>query len=263
MLYADAPGAYEQPSQGKRALYMNVRRLDFSSRLFYLPEIRKGGANMAKIKEQESEYTQFITCVEDMPAVASDIVSKYCDVNSVDESDIYPSIWNDIITELYIKLFRPCNRLLKKDNAQYNDYDIDRVVYIYNNIYKRLCNKHCQEVSQKGFCDMIGIGKQTLYDWASGRLSSQRSDLQEKIMEDNEESLFSLMKDRRNNPMKILPKLNKVHGWSMPGARDRADTKQALTAADLPQLGAQPQYAVAIDTQTQDIAIDDVKTECT
>ena len=47
---------------------------------------------MAKIKEQESEYTQFITCVEDMPAVASDIVSKYCDLNSVDESDIYLSL---------------------------------------------------------------------------------------------------------------------------------------------------------------------------
>nr|DAH21300.1 MAG TPA: DNA-packaging protein [Bacteriophage sp.] len=191
---------------------------------------------MAKIKEQESEYTQFISCVEDMPAVASDIVSKYCEINNIDESDIYPSIWNDVITELYIKLFSLCNKLLKKDNAQYNDYDIDRVVYIYNNIYKRLCNKHCQEVSQKGFCDMTGINKQTLYDWANGRLSSQRSDLQEKIMEDNEESLFSLMKDRRNNPMKILPKLNKVHGWSMPGARDRADTKQALTAAELPKL---------------------------
>ena len=218
---------------------------------------------MAKIKEQESEYAQAITCVEDMPAVASDIVSKYCDVNNVDESDIYPSIWNDIITELYIKLFRPCNKLLKKDNAQYNDYDIDRVVYIYNNIYKRLCNKHCQEVSQKGFCDMIGINKQTLYDWASGRLSSQRSDLQEKIMEDNEESLFSLMKDRRNNPMKILPKLNKVHGWSMPGARDRADTKQALTAADLPQLGKQLQDMAQIEAKPQDIVIDNVKTECT
>lgn len=218
---------------------------------------------MAKIKEQESEYAQAITCVEDMPAVASDIVSKYCDVNSVDESDIYPSIWNDIITELYIKLFRPCNKLLKKDNAQYNDYDIDRVVYIYNNIYKRLCNKHCQEVSQKGFCDMIGIGKQTLYDWANGRLSSQRSDLQEKIMEDNEESLFSLMKDRRNNPMKILPKLNKVHGWSMPGARDRADTKQALTADDLPQLGKQLQDISQIEAKPQDIVIDNVKTECT
>lgn len=189
---------------------------------------------MAKIKEQESEYTQFISCVEDMPAIAADIVSKYCEVNNIDEMDIYPSIWNDIITELYIKLFRPCSRLLKTDSNMYNQYDVDKVLYIYNNIYKRLCNKHCQEISQKGFCDMAGIDKQTLYNWKS--LSSSRFDLQEKIMEDNEESLFSLMKDRRNNPMKILPKLNKVHGWSMPGARERADTKQALTAAELPKL---------------------------
>ena len=261
MLYADASGAYEQPSQGKRAQVLRVRRLDFSSRLFYLPKIRKGGANMAKIKEQESEYAQAITCVEDMPAVASDIVSKYCDVNGVDESDIYPSIWNDIITELYIKLFRPCNRLLKTDSNMYNQYDLDKVLYIYNNIYKRLCNKHCQEISQKGFIDMSGIDKQTLYNWKAP--SSSSFDLQEKIMEDNEESLFSLMKDRRNNPMKILPKLNKVHGWSMPGARDRADTKQALTAADLPQLGKQPQDIAQIEAKTQDIVVDNVKTECT
>lgn len=216
---------------------------------------------MAKIKEQESEYTQFITCVEDMPAVASDIVSKYCDVNNVDESDIYPSIWNDIITELYIKLFRPCNRLLKTDSNMYNQYDIDKVLYIYNNIYKRLCNKHCQEISQKGFIDMSGIDKQTLYNWKAS--SSSGFDLQEKIMEDNEESLFSLMKDRRNNPMKILPKLNKVHGWSMPGARDRADTKQALTAADLPQLGKHTQDIAQIETKPQDIVVDSVKAECT
>lgn len=216
---------------------------------------------MAKIKEQESEYTQFITCVEDMPAVASDIVSKYCDINSVDEADIYPSIWNDIITELYIKLFRPCNRLLKTDSNRYNQYDVDKVLYIYNNIYKRLCNKHCQEISQKGFIDMSGIDKQTLYNWKAP--SSSSFDLQEKIMEDNEESLFSLMKDRRNNPMKILPKLNKVHGWSMPGARDRADTKQALTAADLPQLGKQLQDIAQIEAKPQDIVIDNVKTECT
>jgi|GEM_PF-1922859 len=206
---------------------------------------------MTKIKEQESEYTQFITCVEDMSAVASDIVSKYCDINSIDESDIYPSIWNDIITELYIKLFRPCNRLLKTDSNLYNQYDIDKVVYIYNNIYKRLCNKHCQEISQKGFIDMSGIDKQTLYNWKAP--SSSSFDLHEKIMEDNEESLFSLMKDRRNNPMKILPKLNKVHGWSMPGARDRTDTKQALTAADLPQLGTGTQDIARIETKPLDI----------
>nr|DAK81779.1 MAG TPA: DNA-packaging protein [Bacteriophage sp.] len=190
---------------------------------------------MSKVKYPDSEYSMAITCVEDMPAVAADIVRSYCDRYDIDERDIYPSIWSDIITELNIKLFNPCNKLLKKDNALYNDYNIDKVIYVYEYIYKRLCNNHCQEISQKGFCDMIGIGKQTLYEWESGALSSQRSDLRQKIMDDNEESLFNLMKDRRNNPMKILPKLNKVHHWNMPGVRQES-RKEALTADALPQL---------------------------
>ena len=188
---------------------------------------------MSKIKYPDSEYSMAITCVEDMPAVAADIVKSYCDRYGIDERDIYPSIWSDIITELYIKLFRPCNRLLKTDSNLYNQYDKDKVYYIYKYIYKRLCNSHCQEVSQKGFLDMSGIDKQTLYNWKDP--SSTSFDLQEKIMEDNEESLFNLMKDRRNNPMKILPKLNKVHHWNMPGVRQES-RKEALTADALPQL---------------------------
>ena len=187
--------------------------------------------------ERSDEFIQTIAHVEDMPKVASDIVSNYCAIKGIEENDIPPQIWNDIIDELYIKLFKPCNRLLKTDNNLYNQYDVKKVEYIYINIYKRLCNSHCQEVSQKGFLDMSGIGKQTLYDWASGKLSSQSSDLQQKIMEDNEQSLFSLMKDRRNTPMKYLPKLNKVHDWNMPGVgRERAE-KNTLTARDLPKLG--------------------------
>ena len=80
---------------------------------------------------------------------------------------------------------------------------------------------------------MSGIDKQTLYNWKDP--SRTGFDLQEKIMEDNEESLFNLMKDRRNNPMKILPKLNKVHHWNMPGVRQES-RKEALTADALPQL---------------------------
>lgn len=188
--------------------------------------------------QMQNEYIQAITSVEDMPAVAADIVTTYCTEHEIDEKDIYPSVWDDIIDELYIKLFKPCNRLLKTDSNLYNQYDVKKVEYIYKYIYKRLCNSHCQEVSQKGFLDMSGVGKQTLYDWASGNLSSQSSDLQEKIMEDNEQSLFALMKDRRNNPMKLLPKLNKVHGWNMPGIGAKNDTKQPLTAAELPKLDA-------------------------
>lgn len=192
---------------------------------------------------------QTIRTVDDMRIVASDIVTNYCDRHNIDENDIFPSIWADIITELNILLFAPCNKVLKKVDGIHNEYDIDKVEYVYNYIYKRLCNSHCQEVTIKGFTDMVGIGKQTLYDWESGALSSQRSDLHEKIMQDNEESLFNLMKDRRYNPMKILPKLNKVHHWNMPGVKVEKPA-EALGADALIQLGQQPKPLVLSDNSS-------------
>lgn len=186
--------------------------------------------------ERSDEFIQTIAHVEDMTKVASDIVSDYCAVKEIEEDDIPPQIWNDIIDELYIKLFKPCNRLLKTDNNLYNQYDVSKVEYIYINIYRRLCNSHCQEISQKGFLDMTGIGKQTLYDWAGGKLSTQSSDLQQKIMDDNEQSLEAMLHDKRINPMKVLPSLNKKHGWNLPGVSRESANKQALTAAELPQL---------------------------
>ena len=184
---------------------------------------------------------QTIRTVDDMRIVASDIVTNYCNRHNIDENDIFPSIWADIITELNISLFNPCNRVLKTDSNLNNEYDKRKVEYVYNNIYKRLCNSHCQEVTIKGFIDMSGIGKQTLYDWqVNSGLSSSGSDLVKKIAEDNEESLFNLMKDRRLNPMKVLPKLNRYHGWNMPGARAERTEREALGADALIQLGQQP-----------------------
>ena len=206
---------------------------------------------MEKVQYQD-EYIQAITCVEDMPAVAADIVASYCAIHEIDEKDIYPSIWDDIIDELYIKLFKPCNKLLKTDSNLYNQYDRDKVYYIYKYIYKRLCNSHCQEVNQKGFLDMSGIDKQTLYNWKDEKLGSSSFDLQEKIMEDNEQSLFSLMKDRRINPMKLLPKLNKVHGWNMPGVGSKQTERKGITAEEIRQLLPQNDIKqAAIDDKSQ------------
>lgn len=181
--------------------------------------------------QTDGEYIQTIASVEDMEPIAKDIVKQYCTENGIEERDIFPSMWDDIIDDLYIKLFKPCNRLLKTESNLYNQYDKDKVVYVYQCIYKRLCNNHCQEISQKGFLDMTGIDKQTLYNWKDS--SSSSFDLQEKIMEDNEQSLFSLMKDRRNNPMKILPKLNRKHGWNMPGVKEQRQTQQLTSREEL------------------------------
>lgn len=191
--------------------------------------------------DNNSYDIQTIRTVDDMRIVASDIVTNYCNRHNIDENDIFPSIWADIITELNTLLFNPCNRVLKTDSNLNNEYDKRKVEYVYNNIYKRLCNSHCQEVTIKGFIDMSGIGKQTLYDWQiNSGLSSSGSDLVKKIADDNEESLFNLMKDRRLNPMKVLPKLNRYHGWNMPGARAERTEREALGADALIQLGQQP-----------------------
>lgn len=183
---------------------------------------------------ERDDNIQIIDSVEMFPAIAKDIVTNYCIENHIEENDIFPSIWSDIIYEIYISLMKPNHKLLKLKGSCYNEYDKQAVEYVYLNVYKRLCDSHCQEVTLKGFCDMTGVEKQTLYNWKDGdNLNGVRFALHQKIMEDNEESLFNLMKDRRNNPMKLLPKLNKVHGWNMPGTRTQTEKNNNLSVEDL------------------------------
>lgn len=168
-------------------------------------------------------------------AVVKDIIADYCISNDLDEHDIPPQIWNDIIDEIYITVFKDNTSLLKDIPSLYNSYNKDKVVYIYNNIYKRICNNHCQELTLKGFLDMIGMDKQTIYNWKS---STNSFDLHEKIMEDNEQSLEAMLHDKRINPMKVLPSLNKKHGWNLPGVSREKANNTALPMSELLQLGA-------------------------
>ena len=168
-------------------------------------------------------------------SIVKDIIAKYCAANDLDEHDIPPQIWNDIIDEIYINVFKDNTILLKDIPRPYNQYNQDKVVYIYNYIYKRICNNHCQEVTLKGFIDMTGIDKQTIYNWKS---SNTRFDLHEKIMDDNEQSLEAMLHDKRINPMKVLPSLNKKHGWNLPGVSREKTSDTALPASKLPLFGA-------------------------
>ncbi len=166
-------------------------------------------------------------------SIVKDIISRYCAVNDLDEHDIPPQIWNDIIDEIYINVFKDNTILLKDIPSQYNQYNQDKVLYVYNYIYKRICNNHCQEVTLKGFIDMTGIDKQTIYNWKS---SNDRFDLHEKIMDDNEQSLEAMLHDKRINPMKVLPSLNKKHGWNLPGVSREKASDTVIPLSTLPQL---------------------------
>lgn len=163
-----------------------------------------------------------------------DIINNYCIDNDIDIKNIYPTQFNCILEYVYDNLYSIDNELLKDMPTQYNDYNKDKVLLCYS-VFKYVCNYYCMEISLKRFELFSGIDHQTFYNWESG-LSGKRFDLHQKIMKDNEESLSLLMQDRRNNPMKYLPKLNKVHEWNMPGVRSAANKTQSIGFSDLPQL---------------------------
>ena len=137
------------------------------------------------------------------------------------------------MTELRIKLFEPCKYTYVEKTTS-GGYDIPSVEWIYNNIYKRICDMHNKECSKHGFVTMVGIGKDQLYRWQNGEfLSGRHSDLLNTIRDDNEDSLFGLMQQIRN-PVGVLAKLNKNHGWNLPGAGRTNETKPVISASNLP-----------------------------
>ena len=212
-------------------------------------------------KEQIADGKAVVVDIDSCKAVIANIVEDYCKVNEIDENNIYPQIWNDIIDEIHEVIFKHNPRLLRDDTPLYNSYNQDKVLYIYN-IYKRLCNSHCQEITQKGFLDMTGIDKQTMYNWAAkygeGTPNPERIDLHQKIMDDNEQSLEAMLHDRRYNPMKVLPSLNKKHGWNLPGVSREAGRKQALSVSQLPKLGELSGVAESVQTPQSIVQYDDI-----
>ena len=208
-----------------------------------------------KTERVEAETVNSVESVEVDPvnlrALVDDVITDYCMRDDLDESDIPPQIWNDIIEEIRVTLFEKNGNLLWIDGKIGTEYNDEKVMDAYD-IYKRICNRHCQVVNIKGFLDMTGITKQTLYDWNrdskynikhhnSGSdsiiLSRKRTDLAKKIMDDNEQSLESMLQDKRINPMKVLPSLNRHHMWNLPGVSREKVEARPLTADQLPQLG--------------------------
>ena len=57
-----------------------------------------------------------------------------------------------------------------------------------------------------------------------------------KMREDNQATLEARLQDHSTNAMKILPSLNRWHGWNLPHVSKEESKPKALTASQLPDI---------------------------
>ena len=216
--------------------------------------------------------------------IARELVATYCCDRDIDTKKIEPLQWNGILLYIYDNSLGLDKTILKDVYPDLNTYDIDRVASVYED-YKRLCFEYGQIISLQGFSYISGIDVTTIYKWADTDsyiynnsieyikgieskytneegivinnsyqwdISYKRNlfliksfDFVKTIKKDNEYSLESRMLDRYTNSMKVLPSLNRWHGWNLPHVTREEAPKKALTASELPDI---PQ----IDTTNQD-----------
>lgn len=199
-------------------------------------------------KEQQTEDDNVCMAItpENLRTVVKDLITNYCLDAGIDESNIPPVVWLDIINTIHDTVIKPNVRDLLYD-GDYREYSDVKVLSAYS-IYKHICLGHNQVLNIKGFLDFTGINKQTLYNWnnnsnyfegkgSSNILNSQKIDFAKVIMSDNEQSLEAMLQDRKTNPMKVLPSLNHWHSWNLPGVSREKEREPALTAQQLPRLG--------------------------
>lgn len=166
-----------------------------------------------------------------------EIIDSYCLDNDVDKTEIHPQIWLDIIDEIHEKLFLVFPNMLKTDSLINNEYDVNKLYIIYI-IYRRICNKHKMVLNLNGYCNLTGVHRQTIYN-LSGKSGSSGLDIYKLLMDSNEEILSAKLQEKGRNPMSILPILNHVHNWALPGStKEVIDRRQLATRDNLDQIAA-------------------------
>lgn len=185
--------------------------------------------------------------------VFQELIDQFCiDNNIEDMRSASQSVWNSCLRNIYKHLFKNSNVLKSKETSRSgnqvqrsnnNAYDIDAVnelldIYIYD-----LCQRYDKEVSIIGFSTLTGIDNDTIRLWGnsinnSDELSKTRFGIYKKLYNFREESLSNKLATGNKNPVGILAILNRHYSWNLPGVSRETAPKQALSAADLPRLGA-------------------------
>lgn len=157
------------------------------------------------------------------------------------------SVWNACLMYICRHVFRGTDKLKSKQMTQngeftgltnYNAYDYESINRLCD-YYIYLCTLYDKEISQIGFGNLTGINPDTFWDWGNERnkLSKAGCEIYKKLVKFREESLSNKLATGNKNPVGILAILNRHYQWNLPGVSRENNSKQVLTAADLPRLG--------------------------
>ncbi len=231
---------------------------------------------MRKTQKQEQDFEVYENDI-------SMYLAMYCEnIGAESEYDMFPSQWNAALKYIYNNIFKYHPDILTIPHTVSNSYNLNAVNELLD-IYIFMCYSHNQEISIQGFSFLSGISRDTIHNWGNDNTrgyiyrdlqgneikgiaisnlkegeytkepSTVASDIYKKLVENNEESLVCLMKDRRNNPMKYLPILNKRHAWNMPGVRQEQNKQQVLTADQLPRLDGSGGAAGLVENKNHNV----------
>ena len=156
------------------------------------------------------------------------------------------SVWNACLMYIQRHVFSDRDILKERNNiynnngimdSNYNMYNYDLLLNILD-YYIYICGLYNKEVSSIGFSKLTGITNEIISMWGSSnnKLSTKSFEVYKKLSEAREESLSNKLADGKQNPVGVLAILNRHYQWNLPGV-SRENTKQSLTAAELPKLG--------------------------
>ena len=185
-------------------------------------------------------------------------LQEFAEKQNIEDFRTVPqSVWNAAL--MYVQKHVFGNRdILKADNvdnpnglmsSNYNMYNYD-LLYNILEYYIYLCNMYSKEVSSMGYSKLLGISNEIISMWGNdnNKLSSRSFEIYKKLTQEREESLSNKLADGKQNPVGILAILNRHYAWNLPGVSKESTKQGALSAAELPKLGAKNEIVAEIGT---------------
>lgn len=177
-------------------------------------------------------------------------LTMFCEENQIqDLKKESQAVWNSCLRYIFKNVFGGTNILKSRDIYNINNnsipsncncYNYDLVLKILDIYIYDMCMKYDKEVSILGFSTLTGINQDTIHDWGkdNNKLSSSGCEVYKKLSVFREESLSNKLATGKQNPVGVLAILNRHYAWNLPGVSREHARKGALTASELPQLGA-------------------------